>query len=135
MNIKFADYAVAYAIFEPALAATARAIHPREAELLNAIEMLSGKSRIGITPKFLADHLKWERSLVYKYLEEAAKHKRIEYQAGTRERNQKLVILADGAKTGFLLPPLTVLQNRTELPKALGFIDPFTGKKKVLTRV
>lgn len=135
MNIKFADYAVAYAIVEPALAATARVIHPREAELLSAIETLSGEFRRGVTPKSIADHLKWERSLVYKYLEEAAKHKRIEYKAGTRERNQKLVILAQGARTGFLVPPLTVLQNRTELPKALGFVDPFTGKKKVLKRV
>ncbi len=133
-NMKFADYIVTYKVFEPSLAATVRALHPREVQLVNSVEKLSGESRQGVTPKALADLLGWERPLVYKYLEMAVEHHSLEYEPGTRVRNQKLVIPAPGAQGGFLPRPLVVLEHRTDLPKVIKFIDPFTGKTKVLKR-
>lgn len=133
-NIRFADYIVAYKIFEPALAATARAMHPREVQLVGAVEKLSGGSRHGVTPKAIADLLGWERPLVYKYLEMAAEHQSLEYESGTHERNQKFVVPARVAHGGFLPSPRVVLEHVAELPNVIKFIDPFMGKRKVLKR-
>jgi len=134
-NIRFADYVVVFKVFEPALAATVRApIHPREAELLNVVQELSGNSRKGVGAKAIAQHLNWKLPLVYHYLEIAAEHQRIEYEPGTRERNQKLVRATDAGRIGFLPHPITVLRNRTDLPAIIKFVDPFTGKMKVLKR-
>ncbi len=127
-DITFADYVVAFKVFEPALAATVRAMHPREAELLSAIDELSGKARKGVAPRAIAQHLNWKPPLVYQYLRVAAEHEKIEYEPGTRERNQKLVLPTDAGRIGFLPPPITVLRNRTDLPRIIKFLDPFTGK-------
>jgi hypothetical protein len=133
-DITFADYVVAYKIFEPALASTSSDIHPQELELLRAIKKLRKRSPKGVTVTAITEYLEWDRPRVYKTLDLAAKHKAIEYKPGTREKNEKLIVAVRGVSRHFLPRPIQVLRGRKDLPKVIRFVDPLTGKRKKLTR-
>lgn len=130
VNIAFADYAVAYRSLEPAFSATVHAVHPQEIAIVRAVEHLTRILHRGSTPKELAEHLGWKESLVYKYLRIAAGHRRIAFDSGTRERNQKVILPVADRSTGFLPKPASVLKKFPALAASARYVDPLTGKWK-----
>jgi len=61
------------------------------------------------------------------------KHKLIEYESGTREKNVKR-LLAGREASGFLPHPRKVLKRNPEIGKKVKYVDPFTGKWRKVKR-
>jgi hypothetical protein len=71
---------------------------------------------------------------VYKHLKSAIRQRLVEYEPGTREKNEKRVRTNGAATGGFLPKPWTVFKNNPEIGLEARYIDPFTGKKMVMRR-
>ncbi len=137
-NISFEDYAAAYRILEPALAATAHSAHPQELAAIRAVEILQVRLNRGVAAREIAGELGWNESLVYKWLRIASEHKRIAFEPGTRARNQKLIVPVTNSCSGFLPSPSMVLKNNPKIGTEAEFVDPLTGvptKIRTLSRV
>jgi hypothetical protein len=128
LDITLADYCVAYKIFEPVLASTLRGLPTQELSIGQAVATLTKRLERAVTVRELATHLKWKIALVYKYLKKAVRHHLVEYEAGTRERNEKRLLARDEASDGFLPRPKSVLKNNPEIGEKVKYVDPFTGR-------
>lgn len=126
--ISFPDYCIAYRIVNPALASTICALHEREIALSEAVRALHKRNRKPVTVAEVTQHLKWEKSLVYKYLYPALQHKLIKQIPGTRLSNQKLLEPEPGAQSGFLPSPKQVLKAIEGAGHQACYVSPLTGK-------
>jgi hypothetical protein len=70
---------------------------------------------------------------VYKHIKPALNHKLIEYESGTREKNEKR-LLARKEAAGFLPHPRLVLKRNPEIGQKVKYVDPFTGEWKKVER-
>lgn len=131
LDVEFPDYCVAYRILEPVFASTLRGLPTQELLLSDAVARLTKQLGRSVTVNEVAKHLRWKRSLVYKYLRRAVQHRLIVCQAGTREKNAKRLLPGGRAGRGFLPTPRRVFKQRPEIGSKVAYIDPFTGRKKV----
>jgi hypothetical protein len=100
----------------------------------HAIADLNKKLERAVTAREVAQHLKWKSSLVYKYAKSAVRHRLVQHESGTREKNVKRLLACDRAATGFLPSPRKVFKSNPEIGKQVKYIDPFTGEEVVLRR-
>jgi hypothetical protein len=126
--ISFPDYCIAYRIVNPALASTIYALHEREIALSEAVRALHKHNKKPVTVAEVTQHLKWEKSLVYKYLDPALQHKLIKQIPGSRQSNQKLLEPEPGAQSGFLPSPKQVLKTIDGVGHEARYVNPLTGK-------
>jgi len=134
LNITFADFCVAFELFEPIFAATLRGYQTQEVELAKAVATLCKKRERAVTVQEVARHLGWKCSLVYKYVKNAVRHKLVVYEPGAKEKNLKRLLPTDNTRRNFLPPPQAVLNEHPEIGKQVAYIDPFTGEEKTLRR-
>jgi hypothetical protein len=134
-DITFADYCVAYQILEPVLASTMLGLHTQELALGQAVVALSTRLGRAVTTREIAEELNWKDSLVYKHVKPAVRHRLLEYESGTREKNVKRLLARTDASDGFLPTPKMVFKNNPEIGAVSRYVDPFTGKKRVIRRV
>jgi hypothetical protein len=134
LDITFSDYCVAYEILEPVLASTLRGLPTQELLVSKAVATVGKHLQRAVTIREVAKHLRWKRSLVYKHLKAAVRHRLVKYEAGTRERNVKRVLACDEVATGFLPSPRLVLKNNRGIGRKVKYVDPFSGLRKTLER-
>jgi hypothetical protein len=132
-DIEFEDYCVAYRILEPVFASTLRGLSTQEIILAEAVRKLNHQLKRAITVHEAAKELKWKEPVVYKHIKPALKHKLIEYESGTREKNEKR-LLARKEASGFLPHPRSVLKRNPEIGRRVKYIDPFAGQWKKIKR-
>jgi hypothetical protein len=133
-EITFADYCVAYRIFNEAFTATAYTLNQNELELQKAVIRLHKDLGRAVTTKEMMKELGWHESMTYKFVREAVKHKLVQYESGTRERNLKMILPIPDSYGTFLPNPRKVLDNAEELGQSIKYLDPFTGEWKTVTR-
>lgn len=133
-NITFEDYAVAYRILEPAFAATANGLHPRELAVIRAVEQLRRSPKQKMTVHDLAEHLGWKEALVYKYVRLAIQSNHLAFEDGTQERNRKFIVARSDRSEGFLPHPLRVFGANKDIGPSVTYIDPLTGTPKTMRR-
>ena len=127
-GITFGDYCTVYRILNPALTATAYAVNENEVAVQNAVQELRKELGHPIATKQVADRLGWGDGMTYKYVRAALKHKLIQHEGGTREKNVKrLLPTTDGTKP-FLPSPNGVLKEFRELREEASYVDPLTGE-------
>jgi hypothetical protein len=134
ININFADYCVAYRILEPVFASTLRGFRTQELELRNAVAKLNRQLQRPATVREIAQSLNWNEPVVYKYLKSAARLGLVEYEGGTRERNEKRIQACDRGSGRFLPSPQLVLRDNPEIGPEVSFIDPFSGSRRIISR-
>jgi hypothetical protein len=135
VNITFADYCVAYRILEPVLASTMHGLPTAELAVSQAVAALNIRLGRGVTIHEVAEALSWKRPLVYKHVERAARHKLLNYEPRTREKNVKRLIARADSIDGFLPSPISVFKNNPEIGPEARYINPFTGAKKLIRRL
>jgi len=134
VDLTFADYCVAYQIFEPVFAATLRGVRTQEVDLGRAVAKLNKRLRRAATVREIADTLKWKETLVYKYLPRAVSKRLVNYEPGpAKESNVKRVVAMDDVTEGFLPRPSSVLRNNSDIGRSVEYIDPFTGEEMIIT--
>jgi hypothetical protein len=134
LDITFADCCVAYRILEPAPAAAVSDFSARRRNLTSAVARLNKHFGRAVTTHEIAAELGWKESLVYKHLKSSIKQRLVEYEPGTREKNEKRVRINRAASGGFWPKPWTVFRNNPEIGSEARYTDPFTGKKMVMRR-
>jgi len=134
LDITFADYCTAYRILEPALRASMPDILGRHQDLKSAVGRLHKDRGRAVTADEIADELNWKIALVYKHLTAAVRLGLVMYEPETREKNQKRVLPTKATTPGFLPSPWKVFKNNPEIGPEARYVDPLTGKRKVLRR-
>jgi hypothetical protein len=134
VDITFADYCVAYQIFEPVLASTVRGLPTQELNLSRCVAVLNRRFGRAVTIREIARQLNWKESLVYKHMKPALRHRLLEYESGTRERNLKRVLASTSASRGFLPSPISVFKNNPDIGSEAKYVDPFAGKCRIIRR-
>jgi hypothetical protein len=76
----------------------------------------------------------WKKSLVYKHLKSAVRHRLVKYEDCTRERNVKRLLAIDQGVGRFLPSPRSVLKRHTELGDKVKYVDPLSGEWKAVRR-
>ena len=133
-EITFADYCVAYRIFNLAFTATAYTLNQNELELQRAVIRLNKQHGRAVTTKEIREELGWHDSMTYKFVREAMKHKLVQQESGTREKNVKRFLPVPDSYGTFLPRPKKVLDNAEELGQSIKYLDPFTGKWETVNR-
>jgi hypothetical protein len=126
--ISFGDYCVVYRILNPALTATAYAVNENELTVRSAVQELSKEFGHGVTTKQVAKHLGWGDSMTYKYIHAALKHRLLQHEVGTREKNVKRLLPTGNGTKAFLPSPKRVLEHFPELRDEASYVDPITGE-------
>ncbi len=134
VDISFIDYCIAYRILEPVFATTLHRQRSQEDILGRAVAKLYERFQRAVTVREIAEELEWKGSLVYKRLKRAAKNRLVKYEDVTRERNLKRVLPIDQGVRRFLPSPRSVLKHYPELGDKVKFVDPLSGKWKVVKR-
>jgi hypothetical protein len=135
VDITFADYCVAYRILEPALAATMHGLPSQEFTLGRTVADLTKERGRPVTVNEISRQLGWKSSLVYKHVKRAVKHRLLEYEAGAREKNVKLLRANVDFSDGFLPSPITTFRSNPKIGSEVRYIDPFTGERRLIRRV
>jgi energy-coupling factor transporter ATP-binding protein EcfA2 len=133
-GIKFEDYCVLYRILNPALTATMHAISEHEIAVRTAVAKLSKEMGHGVTGRQVRDELDWGKSMAYKYIEAAQAHKLVWCEPGTREKDKLSLLPVEDAVASFLPSPKRVLQNAKGLGDSVRYVDPLTGKARIVRR-
>ena len=134
VDITFADYCVAYRIFEPVFAFTRRALPHEQLTLAKTVAKLIRRFGRSVTVREIANELNWKERVVYKRAKAAKESGLIEYEKRTRERNVKRIRARDEFRERFLPNPIDVLHHNPQIGRKLKYIDPFTGERKVVRR-
>ena len=133
-EITFADYCVAHRIFNSAFTATAYKLNENVLDLQKAVIRLHKKLGRAVTTKEIGEALGWQEGMTYKFVREAVKHKLVQQESGTREKNVKLILPVPDSYGTFLPSPRTVLDHAKELGSSIKFLDPITGEWKTVSR-
>jgi energy-coupling factor transporter ATP-binding protein EcfA2 len=128
-GVSFGDYCVIHRILNPALTATAYAVNENEMAIQNAVQALKKELGRGVTTKEIASHLGWGESMTYKYVRAAVKHRLVQHEGGTREKNVKRLLPTDDGIRAFLPSPQLVLKHFPELRNEASYVDPLTGEE------
>lgn len=134
VEINFSDYCVTHRIVSKAFTLTFAGAHPKSLELAKAVRLLGKESMRPPSVTEVAKHLGWKQSLVYKFTKIAIRQRLIEYESGTRLWNQKRLLPGPISSSSFLPDPLFVFRKRRDVGDVVRYIDPLTGKKKILRR-
>jgi hypothetical protein len=129
-KVTFADYCVAHRLLNAALTSTVNAVNGNELRLQTAVKTLQEELGRAVTIKELRDRLGWNPSLTYKYANAAAKKNLVAYEPGTREKNVKRLLATEESPAKFLPSPEKILNNVSELGRAVDFVDPITGDER-----
>lgn len=132
--ITFADYCVAYRLLNPAFSSTAHGVHEREIALAECVRQVYARLKRAISVEEIADELGWKESLAYKYVKPAIDHRLVRYESGTWPRNLKRLSPVPDAEPGFLPSPRSVLDEHEEIGPIAKYVDPLTGKTRILRR-
>ena len=133
-SITFPDYCVAHRIFNGAFTATAYTLNENELDLQKAVIRLHRKHGRAVTTKEIRKELRWQKSMTYKFVREAVKHKLVQQESGTQEKNVKRFLPVPNSYGTFLPSPKKVLDNAEELGQSIKYLDPFTGEWKTVNR-
>ena len=135
IEINFADYCVAFAICSGAFTSTYVGAHPMALEFAKAVRHLCGKSNKPVTTKDVQGHLKWKNQVAHKWRAVAVRQKLVQCKPGTHPNNKK-PLMPGPAKHGttFLPDPRVVFRERPDIGNVVRYVDPITGKEKVLRR-
>ena len=133
LDFIFSDYCVAYRILEPVFASTLRGIRTQELDLGNAVAKLNKKLQRAASIQEIASELGWKDSLVYKHAKNAVQRRVLEYEPGTREKNEKRLLAREDGSEGFLPKPALVLKENPDIGKEVEYVDPFTGEEMIVT--
>jgi hypothetical protein len=134
LDVTFPDYCVAYLILEPVFASTLKGVRTQDLALGTAVARLNRLHKRAVTVREVAAELKWKESLVYKRAKGAAQRKVVDYEAGTRERNEKRLTAREDVNEGFLPKPAVVLKENSDLDGEVEYVNPFTGELETLLR-
>ena len=134
IEIDLADYCVAHRILSRAFASTFAGVHPQVLELAKGVRRLHKELRRPVAVKELAHELGWDQALIYKYVKSADKQKLVQYEIGSRQFNQKRILPGLIARPGFLPDPKLIFQNCKEVGEEVRYVDPITGKSRVMRR-
>jgi hypothetical protein len=134
IEISFADYCVAHRILSRAFTSTFAGVHPRALKLAKVVRRLHKRHRIAVSVTELVGDLGWDQALVYKYVKAAEKQKLIQYEAGSRPHNQKLLLPGVISRPSFLPNPKFIFQKCPTVGGEVRYLDPLTGKELVLRR-
>jgi predicted transcriptional regulator len=133
-EITFADYCVAYRIFNSAFTATAYTLNENELDLQKAVIRLHKQLGRAVTTKEIREELGWQESMTYKFVRKAVNHKLVQKESGTQEKNVKRFLPVPDSYGTFLPSPKKVLDNAEELGQSIKYLDPFTGEWKTVNR-
>jgi hypothetical protein len=106
----------------------------QEVLVSQAVAKLTKGLHRAVTTREVAQQLKWKEALVYKHLKAAVRHRLVEYESGTHEKNVKRLTIRNEAKTHFLPTPKSVFTSNREIGAEVAYTDPFSGKQKILRR-
>lgn len=134
VEISFSDYCVAFLLLQQAFTSTYSRAHPQALILAEGVRRLIRKTDKPVAAADLATFLGWERSLVYKWVQEAIEQNLIKYSVGTRQHNLKLLLPGAVQSRGFLPHPQVIFRARPEIGEQVRVIDPITGKPKIVKR-
>jgi len=134
VDISFRDYCIAFRILEPVFASSLHSVRAQKDVLGGAVAKLYKRSRQAITAKEVAEELGWKEPLVYKHLKKALRNHLVKYEGGTRERNLKPILPIDQGVARFLPSPQSVLKHHPKLGHKVKYVDPLSGKWKVVRR-
>jgi hypothetical protein len=134
VEINFVDYCSAYQIANDAFSSTYRGTHPQALRVAETVRRLQAELRRPATVTEVAQEQGWELALAYKWVKVALRDKVVSYEHGTRARNQKRLVSQEDRGTRFLPHPRRILRERPELNEQTVYVDPLTGKKKVVRR-
>jgi len=134
IEIDLADYCVAHRILSRAFASTFAGVHPQVLGLAKAVSRLYKRLRRPVSVKELAYNLGWDQALVYKYVKAAEKQKLVQYETGSRLFNQKRLFPGLISRSGFLPDPNLLFQNCKDVGEEVRYIDPLSGKDKLMRR-
>jgi hypothetical protein len=134
MEVDLSDYAVAYRVLNRIFARTAPKGKSAADEVVAAVATLHYKSGAAVAVCQLKDFLQWEMATVYKHVEKAVKTGSLYYEGGTRPNNEKRLLPRISEHASFLISPRALLQHHPEL-EGCKYVDPLTGKTKVIDRV
>jgi hypothetical protein len=134
VDISFEDYCVAYRLFERVFLSTLQCSRAQEDVLSNAVAKLYKRLQRGVTVEEIAEELGWDRRSIYKPLKRSVKNHFVKYEGVSRERNVKRVLPIDRGVTRFLPSPQSVLRHYPKLGKKVKYVDPLSGKCKVVER-
>jgi hypothetical protein len=132
--ITFADYCVAYRILNPAFSSTVHGVHEREIAVAECVNQIYGRLDRPVRVADIAEQLGWKKSLVYKFVKPAVDHGLVRYVSGTWPKNLKRLLPVSGAQPGFLPSPRYILEEHEEIGSLAKYVDPLTGKTKILRR-
>ncbi|MGA2647833.1 MAG: hypothetical protein ABSF15_24300 [Candidatus Sulfotelmatobacter sp.] len=127
-EIAISDYCVAHRILGSAFTATAHAVNQNELAIQRAVKKLSGDERRPVAISDLRKHLNWADGAVYKYVRMAVKHRLVEFEPGTREKNVKRLLPTDAVVGDFLPDPKKVLEHIGIGKGKTTYINPLTGE-------
>jgi hypothetical protein len=102
--------------------------------LAECVKQLDRCLKRAISGAEIADELGWKESLAYKYVKPAIDHRLVRYESGTRPRNLKRLSPVPDAEPGFLPSPQSVLDEHEEIGPVAKYVDPLTGKARILRR-
>jgi hypothetical protein len=132
--ITFADYCVAYRLLNPAFSSTVHGVHEREIAVAECVKKIHARLERAASVAEVADELGWKESLVYKFVKPAVDHNLVRYESGTWPKNVKRLLPVPGAEPGFLPSPRSVFDQHEELGPSAQYVDPISGKTKILRR-
>jgi hypothetical protein len=134
VELNFADYCVAHRILCRAFTSTFAGVHPQVLKLAKAVRRLNKRFRRAVSVKELAEHLGWKQALVYKHVKEAEKQMLVRYESGSYLWNQKRLLPGLISRPSFLPDPNLIFENCKEVGDEVRYVDPLTGKDKVIRR-
>jgi len=134
IKIRFSDYCIAYALLNPAFTATLASRPQQEIEIAAAVRKLHSRRKRGVTVKEISGFLNWTTDKVYKHKKAVVRHHLIEYEPGTRERNQKRLMPGRKQHRDFLPTPEMVMNANPQISDRVSYVDPLTGLKTTVRR-
>jgi hypothetical protein len=134
VELNFGDYCVAHRILSRAFTSTFAGVHPQVLKLAKAVRSLNKRFRRPVSVTELAQHLEWKQALVYKHVKEAEKQMLVRYESGSYRWNQKRLLPGLISRPSFLPDPNIIFQKCKEIGDEVRYIDPLTGKDRVIRR-
>ena len=134
IKIRFSDYCIAYELLNAAFTATLASRPQQEIEIANAVRKIHSQRNRGVTVTEISESLSWSPDKVYKHLKPAIEHHLVEYEPGTRQRNEKRLLPGRKAHRDFLPSPQKIMNASPEIGERVSYVSPLTGAKTTVRR-
>jgi hypothetical protein len=135
IELNFADYCVAYHIFNEAFSSTYAGAHPMALQFAEAVRELYDRTKVPVLTNDVMGHLNWQKGVTHKWRMIAVQEKLVRYDGGTHPKNQKPLLPGPARQvTAFLPDPQLVFDECPEVGDEVRFINPISGNEGVLRR-